>query len=260
MKASPKPRKTANLSESIHQQLTIYALAASAAGVGALGLGQTAQAKIVYTPANVNIAQNGGLITFDLNHDGIPDFGLSNKFKSFSSNELWTLKAVQARQANEIREGKPCYEEELCAAALPQGAKIGLKGQFQQDPTSGLLMMQLAACDSCSNNGPWLNVKQAYLGLKFVIKGKTHFGWARVKLSHPVYGPIHATLTGYAYETIPGKAIIAGATKGPDDAEPTAAFSSHTPEPATLGALALGAPGLSIWRRDEPVAATSDRN
>jgi hypothetical protein len=259
MKASPLTRKTANLSESIHHRLNVYALAASAAGVGILATGQRAEAKIVYTPANIKIVQNGGLITFDLNHDGIPDFGLSNKFTSFSSNKLWTLRAVQARQANEIREGLPCYEEELCAAALPKGAKIGLKGQFQQDPRSGLLMIQLAICDSCSNNGPWLNVKQAYLGLKFVIKAKTHFGWARVQLSH-TSGSIHATLTGYAYESIPGKPIIAGATKGPDDAEPTASFSSHTPEPATLGALALGTPGLSIWRRKEPAAATSDRN
>ena len=60
-----------------------------------------------------------------------------------------------------------------------------------------------------------------------------------------------ATLTGYAYETIPGKAIIAGATKGPDDAEPTASLKAPTPAPATLGMLALGAPGLSIWRREE---------
>jgi hypothetical protein len=69
-----------------------------------------------------------------------------------------------------------------------------------------------------------------------------------------------ATVTGYAYETIPGKAIVAGATKGPDDAEPTAALSSHTPEPVTLGALALGAPGLSIWRRTESVAAMPESN
>jgi len=220
MKRSSGSRKTANLSKSAHQQLSMYALAASAAGVGTLILAQPAQAKVVYTPANIKIVQNGGLITFDLNHDGIPDFGLSNKFTSFSSNELWTLKAVQTRQANEIREGLPCYEEELCAAALPQGVKIGLEGQFQQDPRSGLLMIQLAICDSCSNNGPWLNVKQAYLGLKFVIKAKTHFGWARVKLSHNMYGPIQATLTGYAYETIPGKSIIAGQTKGPDDTRP----------------------------------------
>ena len=256
MKASPLPRKTANLSESIHQQLSMYAFAASAAGVGILATAQQAEAKIVYTPANIKIVQNGGLITFDLNHDGIPDFGLSNKFASNSSNELWTLKAVQARQANEIREGKPCQEQELCAAALPKGAKIGLKGQFQQDPGSGLHMIQLAICDSCSNSGPWLKVKQAYLGLKFVIKGKAHFGWARVQLSHNM--SIQATLTGYAYETIPGKAIIAGATKGPDDPEPAASLNTPTPEPATLAALALGAPGLSIWRRKESVVATPE--
>jgi hypothetical protein len=254
MKRAPQPRKTISISNSRYRELNMYALAAGGAGVGVLALAQPAGAKVVYTPANIKIVQNGGLITFDLNHDGIPDFGLSNKFTSSSSNEVWALKAVQARQANEIREGQPCYTEELCAAALPKGAKIGLKGQFQQDPSSGLLMMQLAVCDSCSNNGPWLNVKQAYLGLKFVIKGKAHFGWARVKLSHPMYGPIQATLTGYAYETIPGKAIIAGATKGPDEATPTASLNTPTHEPARLGILALGAAGLSIWRREESCA------
>ncbi len=29
---------------------------------------------------------------------------------------------------------------------------------------------------------PWIKGKQAYLGLKFVVKGKVHFGWARVKI------------------------------------------------------------------------------
>jgi len=112
--------------------------------------------------------------------------------------------------------------------------------------------------------GPWANggkgVKNRYLGLKFFVKGKVHYGWARLNVV--ARGGIAGTLTGYAYETIPGKAIIAGATKGPDDdAQPIAA--THTPpapKPATLGVLALGAPGLSIWRREDPVAATSDRN
>jgi hypothetical protein len=71
---------------------------------------------------------------------------------------------------------------------------------------------------------------------------------------------ILALLTGYAYETIPGKTIIAGATKGPDDAEPATSLNTSTPEPATLGVLALGAPGLSIWRREESVAATFESN
>jgi hypothetical protein len=247
----------AKLADSTQQQLSMYALAASAAGVGVLALASTANAKVIYTPAKVKIVQSEGLITFDLNHDGIPDFGLSNVYRQTSSNQVWSLKAVQVKQANEIIEGQPCYRSEFCAAALPKGAKIGLKGQFQQDPGYGLRMIQLAICDSCSNNGPWLNVKQAYLGLKFVIKGKTHFGWAQVKLSHPMYGTINATLTAYAYETIPDKAIVAGATRGTDESDleqPDAALITpipDTPQPVTLGTLALGAPGLSIWRRTD---------
>jgi hypothetical protein len=250
MKRSSGPRKTANLSESIHQHLTMYALAASAAGVGALGLGQTAQAKIVYTPANVNIAQNGGLVPLDLNHDGIPDFGLRNRWRILGSEIFATLKVVQARSANEIRKGLPCYPGFLCAAALPKGTKVGVKGQFQQDPKSGLFMVQL---DHVYDWGPWLNVKQqAYLGFKFVIKGRTHFGWARLKVSvDQVRQTIAATLTGYAYETIPGKAIVTGHTKGPDDRSTEGIADPAGAKPATLGMLALGAPALSIWRREE---------
>jgi hypothetical protein len=45
----PRPRKTANLSESAHQQLKMYAFAATAAGVGVLALAKPAQGKIIYT-------------------------------------------------------------------------------------------------------------------------------------------------------------------------------------------------------------------
>jgi hypothetical protein len=61
------------------------------------------------------------------------------------------------------------------------------------------------------------------------------------------------TLSGYAYETIPNKPIIAGKTKGPEEITQTrdAALPATSPQPATLSALAMGAPGLSIWRREE---------
>ena len=60
-------------------------------------------------------------------------------------------------------------------------------------------------------------------------------------------------LTGYAYETVPNKPIVTGKTKGPEDvntAEPSPA-ALLAPEPASLGLLAMGAPALSIWRREE---------
>jgi hypothetical protein len=64
-----------------------------------------------------------------------------------------------------------------------------------------------------------------------------------------------AVLTGYAYETIPGKLIVAGATEGTDDGKPIASIGTDTPGPATLALLALGVPGLSIWRREKEATA-----
>jgi hypothetical protein len=113
-------------------------------------------------------------------------------------------------------------------------------------------------------SGPWQGFykAQAYLGLRFIIKGKEHYGWAGVYINAYNYPTtIVATLEGFAYETIPHKPIAAGKTHGSDGAEavserPADSTTSRTtaPEPATLGALALGSPGLSIWRREESCA------
>ena len=84
-----------------------------------------------------------------------------------------------------------------------------------------------------------------------MIAGKVHFGWARLNVTCNA-PKVRALLTGYAYETIPGKSIVAGQTNGVDDSEQLAAASPNTqlPESATLGVLAVGAPALSIWRRE----------
>jgi hypothetical protein len=105
--------------------------------------------------------------------------------------------------------------------------------------------------------GPWMNVKHHYVGVKFSIKGKTHYGWVRLDVSGP--GPV-AVITGYAYETIPGKAIGTGQTReledGPDVKQPKPASFAPTRKPATLGHLAAGSLALSIWRREEPAGPT----
>jgi hypothetical protein len=55
MKRSSRLRKTAKLSESVHHQLNMYALAATAAGVGMLAFVQPSEAEIVYTPSHLAI-------------------------------------------------------------------------------------------------------------------------------------------------------------------------------------------------------------
>jgi hypothetical protein len=228
MKRSPLPRKTARISDSLHRQLNMYALAAGAAGVGALCFAKPAEARIVYTPAHVAIKANGGLFHIDLNHDGTPDFGLSNTWYQ-GEKTFRVLRALESQPANEIwmTSSKRCGTFSV-AAALPKGKRIGPNGDFRYK-RFGALMASVPPTGSC---GVWLGQShlQAYLGLKFTIKGKIHFGWARVKVDTDLQQrPFLATLTGYAYETIPGKPIIAGATKGPDE------------QAESLGVLAAGA-------------------
>jgi hypothetical protein len=227
MKRTTPPRRTAPLSKSVQHQLNMYALAASAAGVAALCSAQPAEAKIVYTAAHVPIPVNSEVF-FDLNHDGISDFGIKNYGSPGGS--VNSVRAVAT--FNGIR-GVSCQGHDFntyCASALPHGAKVGGKQRF----LSGKPIMAATTYFGV-DIGPWFNLngRPAYLGIRFVINGNTHFAWARVSVSHSADKDYKVTVTGYAYETIPNKPIIAGATKGPD------AFV----EPTTLGHLAAGSSG-----------------
>jgi hypothetical protein len=236
MKRSPRPRETpANLSESVHYQLNMYALAASAAGVSLLALAQPAETKIVYTPAHRVIGPNSSY-NLNLNHDGKTDFTIVNTY-SFNTDISRQNLSVTGKYG--LIEGNAGRFGTQFAYALNAGARIGPKS-----PLFGRVMC-------FSGYGPWFNVTRRYLGLMFQVKGKTHYGWARLSVSVG-YGGAVATLTGYAYETVANKPIIAGKTEGPDEIggieQPNPAASGT---PVTLGLLAMGAPGLSIWRREE---------
>jgi hypothetical protein len=229
-------RKTANLSESIHQQLSKYALAASAAGVGMLT--QPAEAKIVYTPVHHVIGRNERY-KVDLNHDKIGDLSLVN---TYGCNNDYCVDALSAFPAA----GNGVEGKYGLAYALLLGAKVGSK-----QPFTGQVMA--LSSSSVGTFGQWFNVSNRYLGVRFDIQGKTHYGWLRLSVRVLGHAKMITTLSGYAYETIPNKPIIAGKTKGPEEITQTldAALPATSPQPSTLSALAMGAPGLSIWRREE---------
>jgi hypothetical protein len=252
MKRSPLPRKTANLSESVNRYLDMYALAAGAAGVTMLALVQPAEAKIVYTRANHRIPTNT-VFAIDINHDGIFDFEFSYRTASHTS-----VSSIYARlRVKGIQRGNKVWAVRSaghsCAAALPKNTRVGPKSPFQ----SGSLTMfeRNSHAGVGSYFCPWFNPKYqpSYLALKFVIKGQVHYAWARVDFVHGA-----ETLISYAYETVPNTPIITGKTKGPDSSieAPNAALTAPTPDPSTLGMLALGAPALSIWRRENSVRTT----
>jgi hypothetical protein len=225
---------SAPLSDSLHRKLNAYALSACAAGVGALALAQPAQAKIVYTPADVNFSRYPP-VTIDLNHDGLGDFVLALGGRA-DSMDVWSYAFAYAPRSNNMNEviatSKKGYAP---AVALRAGSEIG-PGRLFGD--AYILVEHLSHFSKHSGYSKWFDqwgnggkgLKNRYLGLKFFINGKVHFGWARVTVTTSGKS-FTATLTGYAYETIPNKPIIAGKTHGNDEAQD-----------ASLGALAAGAP------------------
>ena len=221
-------RQSKSLASSLEHRLSGYALAASAAGVSLLALAQPAEGRIVYTRAHYLF----GLYRYhplDLNHDGTRDFHIRHRA---STGEGGTFLSARPFGSNEI-----CVTYRGRAAALSAGVSIGPEANWG---TSGWWRVMVAHTRTHSTTkwstwGPWANVGTRYLGLKFYINGKAHYGWARLTVYNP-YG----TLTGYAYETIPNAPIIAGRTKGPD---------VITVQDASLGHLARGASALSAWRQ-----------
>jgi hypothetical protein len=251
------PRKTASLSDSIHQQLSMYAIAATAAGVEMLALAQPSEAKIFYTPAHQVIKPNQAY-DLDLNHDGIIDFTIRNGSRGSFYNIALTESAPAGNSVVGFKTIVGASSSIWCASALTRGKVIGARRKFTSGGRPALLFY------SGPSNGrvcPWNNVANRYLGVRFKIKGRARYGWARLSVVRIISttGLGYAVaISGYAYETIPGKAIVAGQTKGPGDESSVPVDSLDAPSaipariPAMLGLLAMGAPGLSIWRREEP--------
>jgi hypothetical protein len=266
-----RPRKTVKLSKPIHRQLNAYALAAGAAGVGVLAFAQPAEARIVYTPADkwIPLGQN---FYVDLNHDGINDFrfwlGSGNWSTSASKGTIRSLNV----QVASSRQTKNAFSFSVsqsypCVPPRRKGKTVGPKSPFSGLGAPWLFLKSNRAGLTSEHHSVcrWLGVKEAYLGVRFLIEGKTHYGW--IRLGYVSAEPrSKAKLTGYAYETTPNKPIITGNTKGPDDASvkepndfgPSASLTSPTrdqQQPATLGILAFGAQGVALWRRKDNESA-----
>jgi hypothetical protein len=227
----------------------MYAFAASAAGVSLLALAQPSEARIVYKSTNIDIT---GRYHLDLNHDGITDVTLLRDSHKLScrGHIVTQVRFFEYPNTGNGVEGLP-------PTPLRSGARIGL-GQAFYANEGFLASSARAGRFPCKHAGAWWNVTDRYLGVEFKSHKKIHYGWVRLTFS----AGSAATLTGYAYETIAGKSIIAGKTSRPADEPANQDFSPDdsltipipdTPQPAALGVLALGAQGVPLWRRKESV-------
>jgi hypothetical protein len=227
------------------------------AGVAVLALSSPVEGEVVFT-ATHQVFLPDTMFRLDLNKDGVNDFEFVNYlFKSkVSYPGSWGSIFVEGSQfGNEVIATSP--SQPAFAQALNSGAEVSSKGVF------GTFRNNLLSCGNNPINsfrfrsGPWIEVKNKFVGLKFKIQGATHFGWARFTTEQRKnYCENYAVLTGYAYETVANKPIITGKPSRSADAElPLGTLPSvnhsRMPATATLGLLSLGAPGLTIWRRKD---------
>jgi len=237
---SVKALSSFRLKSSAEKRLLGYAALATASGVGILALAQPSEAEVVYTPAHVSFTHNT-FTPIDIDGDGVNDFTVRVRSsapaitKTFSTLTSAAMLLYPAVNANRI------WGTNRAASVLPPGVIVGPNGKFTPDNS---FMGGASALNGGTPryNGPWAppggTEKNQYVGLKFLINGEVHLGWARfsVKVRTARKGGVTAVLTGYAYETVAKKPIVTGRTSGADGSGETSA-----PAGTSLGDLALGA-------------------
>jgi hypothetical protein len=230
-------RNATNLNHKLDRKLAAYMAAAGAAGVGMLALAQPAEAKVVYTSANISIGFNR--VAIDLNNDGTNDFYFF--VGGGGSNEVFLY--VSAPNGNGWfgnSQAQPAF------FGVPFGPGEKFLGSFD------IMAAFFGGSFGSGSGGLWAGKTNRYMGMKFMINGSPHFGWARISVVNE-----SATITGYAYETIPNQSLKAGYTSGPatkTSSVPAAVAPARRRLPATLGMLSRGADALAIWRNEEVAA------
>jgi hypothetical protein len=240
------PRTASSVPSAFQSRLSAYALASAAAGVSILPVTQ-AEAEVVFTPVNGVIAE-GGKYSLDLNNDGVIDFTLLNDLHLSTTPFGCDLDVSPAVKGNGVIQGMRERYNQIAAAALPAGFPIGTGKPFVFQQVNLAYASLVAGSPQYVSGGPWKGATNRYLGLKFLINGEVHFGWARLTVrTDSRREAVHATLTGYAYETNVNTPILAGQTSA--TAEQAALVQPISSRGIDLGLLAQGSSGLSVWRR-----------
>ncbi|HEY4902324.1 MAG TPA: hypothetical protein VIH89_02525 [Candidatus Sulfotelmatobacter sp.] len=234
-------RTTVPVNSKLENRLLGYITAAGAASVGLMAMAHPAEAKVVYTPlANIPLTS---LTTIDFDGDGVADVSFKFLESGYGAEQI-----IYPLAGNSLALGSVNHQSG--ALPLPWLTRIGPNIAFSQ--RDGIITGVDGCHSTCGKFGLWLHQVDKYVGVKFLVSGQTHYGWIRLT----VQGALSGYASGYAYETIADKPIIAGKTSGPNVAV-NAAPSELAPsafrgkQTQSLGILARGVDGVAIWRREE---------
>jgi hypothetical protein len=214
-----------------------YALAATAAGVATLALAIPAEGAPVCKNPNAVLAYTS-TFGLSLGDQPIAALNVAQSFHTFST--LTSTGVNRGFFTPNLPGAAVAVSSRGLVADLASGARIGPGGQFGKGAMYGLIFTFIPDYGATSRHhlGNLRFGQTNYLGFKFLILGESHYGWVRVEstIKRGTRTPsIQTNIMAYGYESDPNTAIPAGsctATSG-----------------TTIGALALGAPGIPLWRR-----------
>jgi hypothetical protein len=241
---APLHKTRIKVNEALEKRLLAYAAGAGAVAAGLLSSAQPAEAEIIFTPTHVTL-QPGQSFAIDI--QGTTEFTLTDRLYVITGSFSTALFSVTAAPSAAV------VGRAQMAAAMKLGAVVGPARPFQ--PGKALLAgaFRETQISQSSVFGQFANTSQRYLGLKFVIYGQVHYGWARFKTVKATDNPpgVIAQMTGYAFETRPNEPIAAGQTTDVSASLVLPEGATRTSLQPALGLLALGSAGLDVWRREE---------
>jgi len=175
-----------------------------------------ATAQILYTQVNASIPI-GGSLNLDVNGDGVTDFVLQSKLLQGYCNGgdeyVWNLSVSPTGNNGVAIDTKNISPDNAAAMQLNEAVNSALRYDNNTAVMAGLYW---GGC-GIGTLGEWLNLPDRYLGFQFRDSNNLiHYGWAKISTAAYIdsHNHPHATaiVSGYAYQAIPGQAILAGQT------------------------------------------------
>lgn len=205
---------------------------------GMLFWAPAAQAAVIFIQPVNRIALNSGNpatldYNIDLNGDGVFDLqhdssGSSSYLRTWGGTRLLGLRQPYPNVSWYDSLPYPLTTGVSIGADSPAlFPQYGELSGWQSHPIGVPGVASLHVRYNIGSSGSFLGIR-GYLGIEFLIDGQVHYGWMDLDNYQWNQTEIH----GWAYETEPGKSILAGAI----------------PEPS-IPLLAVGAAGLLLKRR-----------
>ncbi len=190
------------MKENLQKRIAKYTAVAGAV-VAATG----ANAQIVYTDVNPDYTHDAdslgafSIYPLDLNNDATVDFLVASRDTTTANGRVRVSLAVPYGAGNAVAGETPTAYD--YALALDINSMVDTT--LNWIAASNTMAYNVDGANPYNEN--WNGVTDKYLGLKFVVAGNTHFGWARLDVDALADLIV---VKDYAYNATPGVGIMTG--------------------------------------------------